>query len=130
MAARSVARLYDSALRDVGLTNTQFTLLVATGNGGFRSMSELGEILCIDRSTLSRNFKPLIAAGFVVRPDSAKGRSMPLELTEAGRAKVRESYAHWERAQKHMESRLDDRQLSTGRRVLRDLRMAAETDQA
>lgn len=130
MTARSVARLYDAALRDIGLTNTQFTLLVATGNGGFRSMSELGEMLCIDRSTLSRNFKPLIAAGYVVRPENTKGRSMPLELTEAGRKKVRDGYVHWERAQKHLESLLDAGQMSMGRRVLRELRLAAETDQA
>lgn len=128
MTARTVSRLFDTYLRDAGLTNTQFTLLVATGAGNFESMSALGELLCIDRSTLSRNFKPLFDAGFVERVEGQKGRAIPLQLTEKGKEKLQEGYPYWQDAQDKVESAFDATTLSSGRNFLRALRNAAEID--
>lgn len=126
MTARSISRLYDNCLRPVGLTATQFTLLVAISVGEFRSMSSLGELLCIDRSTLSRNFKPLFDAGYVERDLSQKGRAIALRLTETGVAKVKEGAPYWETAQTQIEEAFGEAGLSDTKKMLRELRIAAE----
>ncbi len=128
MTARSIARLYDHALRDTGITNTQFTLLIATGAGEFPSMAALGELLCIDRSTLSRNFKPLFEAGYVEREQGQKGRAIPLRLTTKGRQKLEEAIPKWEAAQATLENQFGMDDLSAGKGFLRALRQAAEIE--
>jgi DNA-binding MarR family transcriptional regulator len=126
MTARMISRLYDHALRDTGITNTQFSLLIATGAGDFPSMAALGDLLCIDRSTLSRNFKPLFEAGYVERELGQKGRAIPLRLTSKGREKLEEAIPKWEAAQARIEQQFSRNSLSSGKAFLRALRKAAE----
>ena len=125
MTARMISKYYDHALRDTGLTNTQFSLLIATGAGEFPSMAALGDLLCIDRSTLSRNFKPLFEAGYVERELGQKGRAIPLRLTSLGRTKLREAIPKWEAAQDELEHKFSSDELSSGKGFLRALRNAA-----
>lgn len=77
-AARVMTRHFDEALRSTGLTITQFTLLVTIGMTEPDSISEMGQWLNLDRTTLTRNLKPLETAGYVVRGEEgrrASGRS-------------------------------------------------------
>ncbi len=125
MTARAVARHYDEALRDTGLTNNQFSLLVAISLKEFPSMAALGDLLCIDRSTLSRNFRPLFEAGYVTRERSEKGRAIVLKLTDMGLEKLKEAEARWEAAQLEIEQAMPDEDMQAGKRFLRSLRLAA-----
>lgn len=126
MTARTISRLFDHALRDTGLTGTQFTLLVETGVGEYPTMAALGEALAIDRSTLSRNFKPLFEAGLVMRQAGQTGRAISLRLTEAGQKKLKEAVPLWEKAQSKIEGALGQESLTHGRHFLRELQNAAE----
>ena len=125
-AARAISRAFDNALRSTGLTGTQFSLLVSVAQGSVDSMTSLGAVLSIDRSTLSRNFKPLVENGLVLRKSGTKGRAVSLELTPEGHKKLEEALPIWESVQAHIEESLADDSIQDGRDFLKDLRKAAE----
>src|SRR5690242_21737079 len=58
---RKVSSLYDDMLSSAGLTNSQYSLLVNVGREGAVSRTALAERLGMDRTTLTRNLKPLEA---------------------------------------------------------------------
>lgn len=85
-AARAIARRFDEALKPVGLSNGQYSLLVALNRPEPPRMSEVAFVLALDRTTLTANLKPLERRGLVaIVPDATDRRSRRLVLTEAGR---------------------------------------------
>jgi DNA-binding MarR family transcriptional regulator len=104
-AARATARRYDEALRPVGLTNGQFSLLMSLNRpypGGMAdvAMGEIASLLAMDRTTLTANLKPLERRGLVLVIVGPKDkRSRRLSLTEAGRDVLREALPIWRQAQ-------------------------------
>ena len=64
-ATRAVTQVYDAALRPSGLKATQFTLLATLATLGDPPLTRLAEAMVKDRTTLTRNLKPLIAKGSV-----------------------------------------------------------------
>jgi DNA-binding MarR family transcriptional regulator len=98
-AARAVTNFYDVTLQSTGLRSTQGTLLMALSIGGTMTISRLAEGLVMDRTTLARDLKPLEEQGLVRITPGADRRTRQLELTEAGRAKLREIIPLWEQAQ-------------------------------
>jgi DNA-binding MarR family transcriptional regulator len=74
--ARLVTARYDAALRPAGLRATQLNLLMAIEASAVTSVTELAEILAVDRTTLTRNLK-LVRSRGLVDPDS-------IALTRAG----------------------------------------------
>src|SRR5438309_7075148 len=105
-ATRAVSRLYDEDLRGVGLRTTQYSLLRHLRAVGEVRQRDLGGLTSLDETTLTRNLRPLIDAGWVaIRPGEDR-REKLVRLTEAGAAKLREALPGWERAQKQMQSRL------------------------
>src|SRR6266481_9559963 len=86
-AARAVARRFDAALRPLGLTNGQFSLLMSLNRHEPAGISGVSALLAMDRTTLTANLKPLDRRGLVtVSVDDADRRSRRLTLTPAGRA--------------------------------------------
>ena len=86
-AARAVARRFDAALRPLGLTNGQFSLLMSLNRPEPPSIGSVAALLAMDRTTLTANLKPLERRGLVkVTVDDADQRSRRLTLTPAGRA--------------------------------------------
>src|SRR5512140_3535168 len=73
-AARLITRAYDEALRPVGLTASQLAVLAAVDAVEVASIASLSKMLFMDRTTLSRNLKPLFALG-VVAMQEGPGRS-------------------------------------------------------
>ena len=105
-AARVVTRLYDEALRPARLRATQFALLVALGDDGAMSIAALAKLMAMDRSTLTRNLRPLEAGGLVARGDEGWRRSRSVEITAKGRARLRQGLPLWEAAQSEVLRRL------------------------
>ena len=101
-AARVVTQMYDAALRPVGLTSTQFTLLAVLSEMGGLALSRVAEVLDTDRTTLNRNLKPLIAEGLIADARGDDRRQRLLELTAAGRARLAAAEPLWNAAQGHM----------------------------
>jgi DNA-binding MarR family transcriptional regulator len=97
-AARALARRFDTAFRPLGLTNGQFSLMMALNRPDPPSIGSLATFLAMDRSTLTANLKPLEKRGLVkVDVDTADRRSRRLRLTGAGRRLLRKALPIWTR---------------------------------
>jgi DNA-binding MarR family transcriptional regulator len=119
MAARSVTRVFDRALRPCGLKVTQFTILMALAHDSFTSITEMADQLALKRSSLSRNLSRLEEKGFLAT--ETEGRSRRTTLTRDGRAKVEEAYPLWRKAQSQVEQHLGADRWSEVRALLRSL---------
>src|SRR5438874_13081479 len=97
-AARAVARRFDAALRPLGLTSGQFSLLMSLNRPEPASIGNVSSLLAMDRTTLTANLKPLERRGLVtVAADDADKRTRSLSLTPAGRALLSTAGPVWRR---------------------------------
>ncbi len=94
--------MYDAQLRSEGLRSTQFTLLQTLDLAGALTQGELGDLLCLDSTTLTRSLSPLIDAGWVARRRGSDRRERHLQLTASGHAKLQQATPAWRRAQKRL----------------------------
>jgi DNA-binding MarR family transcriptional regulator len=104
-ASRILTRVYDAALRPVGLQSSQFSVLVAVAIFGEKgaNVGPLAKRLVMDRTTMSRNIQPLEKAGLVRvsrSPDDARARIVT--LTRAGERSIEKAYPLWEGAQQRV----------------------------
>lgn len=106
MAARAITRTYDDALRSTGLRATQLSVLAAVGARGALSIQSLADSLEMDRTTLTRNLRPLEDKGYVLLAPERRHRSRVLTLTDAGHAALMEALPLWEQAQRRIKRRL------------------------
>ncbi len=107
--SRLVSRVYDEALRPLGLQVSQFHLLVAIARGGDQGMPmhALADALVMDRTTFTRSVVPLERAGWVaVARDPDDGRSRRVLLTREGERLMTKAFPLWESAQRSIESSL------------------------
>jgi len=96
---RRVAQRYDAEVGQVGLKGTQYSLLSYVIKLGPIRPVDLAAGMNVDASTLSRNLKPLVAAGWLTLEAGADGRSRLVQATEAGREKRAEAQRRWRVAQ-------------------------------
>ena len=95
-AARAVARRFDAALRPLGLTGGQFSLLMSLNRPDPASIGNVSTLLAMDRTTLTANLKPLGRRGLVaVAADRAYKRTRRLSLTPAGRELLAAAVPVW-----------------------------------
>jgi len=127
ITARRITRLYDDALRPADLTITQFTLLAVIQGFSPGSITALGEALSIDRTTLTRNLKPLEAAGLVERGDEGVRRQRAIKITERGRKKLKAAYPLWRAAQEGLEKDFEGDDFRAVMESLHSLAAAAKT---
>jgi DNA-binding MarR family transcriptional regulator len=96
-AARAVARRFDVALRPLGLTNGQFSLLMSLNRPDPPTIGDVAALLAMDRTTLTAALKPLERRRLVeVLVDAADRRSRRLLLTPAGRDLLIGALPIWE----------------------------------
>lgn len=105
---RVVTRFYDAYVADCGLKTTQYSFLSAIAAAGPLSPGDLARLLSLDASTVTRNLRPLLAAGWLVQQSGADARSRSISLTPAGRRKRAEARALWKRAQLAFNQRIGD----------------------
>jgi DNA-binding MarR family transcriptional regulator len=116
-AARALARRYDQALRPIGLTSGQFSLLMSLNRPEPPNIGQVASLLAMDRTTLTANLKPLERLGFVqVEAGERDKRLRTLRLTAVGRAALIAAVPIWERTH-----RLLERLLESPGRLRRDL---------
>jgi DNA-binding MarR family transcriptional regulator len=101
-AARAVTQMYDQTLKPTGLRTTQFSLLAVIDRVGPRGMAELAEKLVMDRTTLTRNLKPLLDRSLVKHVAGADRRQHPVAITAKGRTALKQAQPYWREAQAHM----------------------------
>lgn len=98
--SRIVTRVYDDALRPIGITASQYTLLAQLAARDSITAVEIGHELDIEKSTLSRNLKRLLALGHIIMDPPAGRRGRGLHLTPKGQAALKDAYPIWQGAQK------------------------------
>ena len=97
--ARALSQLYDSVLALAGIKGTQFSVLNAIYLLRGTGIQRLSEVLGMDRTTLTRNLRPLTKQGLVAIRRGADRRERHLELTEEGRAKLAVALTLWQQVQ-------------------------------
>lgn len=103
---RRVSQQYDAELARAGLRTTQYSLLSHVLKLGPIRPGELAATMTMDASTLTRNLKPLLAAGWLELSAGGDGRSRSVAITPAGRDKRAEAQRHWKAAQEGLNQRL------------------------
>lgn len=97
--SRIITRVYDDALRPLGITASQYTLLAQLASRDGITAVEIGHDLDIEKSTLSRNLKRLLALGHIIMDPPAGRRGRGLHLTPKGQAVLKDAYPIWQDAQ-------------------------------
>ena len=98
--ARAVTQFYDEILKPSGLKVTQFSVLAAVATRGPASMTAISRALVMDRTTLTRNLKPLMDRGLVEdKKNSADRRQRHISLTRAGTMALSKALPLWKQAQ-------------------------------
>ncbi|MER6489653.1 MarR family winged helix-turn-helix transcriptional regulator [Streptomyces griseorubiginosus] len=99
LIGRTVTSLYDGALECHGVTIAQVNLLAALGKVGPCPPARLGEVLQLERSTVSRNLRLLLNEDWI-EPSVSDAKGMrEVRLTDAGRAKIESVLPEWRQAQ-------------------------------
>jgi DNA-binding MarR family transcriptional regulator len=105
-AARLITKMYEDHLSRVGLTSTQFSILVYVDEVEAASMKDLITALAMERTSVIRALQPLARDGLVaVGPHEDDARRNVVRLTDAGRARLAQAVPVWRQAQAEFESR-------------------------
>jgi len=121
-AGRAVARRFDEAFRPLGLSNGQFSLLMQLNRPSPLTVGGLAEELAMDRTTTTKNLKPLERRGLLrVRRDEEDPRVKRIALTSAGRALLAKAVRHWQTANDGVAASLSEAELASLHSTLRTL---------
>ena len=101
-AARAVTKYYDDTLAPSGLKATQLTMLGAISILGTAQMSELANLVALDKTTLTRNLKLLQAEGLIAIAAGADRRVRVVALTRIGTDALERALPLWREAQQRM----------------------------
>jgi DNA-binding MarR family transcriptional regulator len=108
-AARALARRFDDAMRPLGLTNGQFSLLMSLNRPEPPGMAAVASLLGMDRTTLTAVLKALRRRGLVkVSADPADGRARLMTLTVKGRKLLARAVPVWRDTHAAVEALLRD----------------------
>lgn len=121
-AARALARLFDNALKPVGINNGQFSLLMSLNRPEPPPMGPVAHLLAMDRTTLTAALKPLERRGLIsIEQDPGDRRGKRLRLTADGMAVLAAAFPIWQRTHADIETRIGSGDPDRLRRDLIDL---------
>ena len=121
-AARALARRFDDALRPVGLTNGQFSLMMSLNRAEAPAMASVASLLGMDRTTLTAALKPLQRRRLIkITVNPADGRGRIMALTAKGRSVLAAAVPLWKKTHAAVESLLPDHEPDRLRKNLRSL---------
>ena len=116
--------MYEEALKPTGLRATQFSLLVATKLMGTITINHLAKALVMDRTTLTRNLKPLEKQGLLrVALGKSDRREREVILTDSGQAILAKALPLWKGIQQEVKEGLGQNRFG---RLLQDLSATVE----
>lgn len=100
--ARAVSQVYDESLRTLGLRASQFALLVAVRLLEPVTVNHLAEAAIMDRTTLTRNLKPLEQQRLIRIEPGNDRRMREVSLTQLGESLLTRAIPLWQQAQSRM----------------------------
>lgn len=120
-AANAITDYYDAILKSLGLSVSQYSLLVNLERMETASTSDLAEQVNLDRSTLVRNLKPLLERGLIQDLAKEGARSHKFAVSEQGNALLEKGRPLWEKAQENVRGYLSQEDTETLLGLLRKL---------
>ena len=105
-ASRALSQHYDDAMRPLGLTPTQFTILQALSIAGTVHQGKLGEILAMDTTTLTRTLNIMARHGWVEKLQGSDRRERQLRLTPPGIDQFNRALPVWQKVQTRLRRKL------------------------
>ena len=121
-AARALARHFDNALRPLGLTNGQFSLMMSLNRPEPPTIGAVASLLAMDRTTLTAALKPLRRRRLIkITTDHDDHRARLLKLTLQGRKLLARAVPVWTSSHAAIEARLGPGEPDRLRKNLRTL---------
>jgi DNA-binding MarR family transcriptional regulator len=106
--SRALTQLYQGALRPAGLRATQFTILQALSLAGELTQSQLGGMLAMDSTTLSRTLRIMDREGWIAERRGEDRRERRLRLAKGGEAQFKQALPSWEKVQSRLRRQLGE----------------------
>jgi DNA-binding MarR family transcriptional regulator len=101
-AARAITQFYDSYIQSFGVKPTQYSLLLAVYVANGVTISGLAHFMVMDRTTLTRNLKPLEKEGLLVVKPGLDKRTKMIIITRKGVNLLKKMTPAWESAQQEL----------------------------
>ncbi|NOR27280.1 MAG: MarR family transcriptional regulator [Lutibacter sp.] len=101
--SRIVDKEFRATLKDFNITESQLSILFALSSSGKVEQGKIGEILVLERSTVSRNIKLLEKRGIVIKTSDYRPE---IELTTKGRELVTIITPYWENIMDNLMAKL------------------------
>jgi len=117
-AARRLSQVYDQALRPSGLRGTQYSLLSHVLHADGLSVTDLAERMAMERTTLTRNLRPLQKAGLVRIEAGADRRSRAVRITARGRQAYEAALPLWRAAERSFRRQMGRDEVAALHRLL------------
>lgn len=123
--ARAVTKMYNYELRSTGLELTQLTLLMTLDKAGELTQGDLGKVLALDTTSLTRMLRPLVKNGWIAAKAGTDRRQRLLRVSTSGRRKLQQSRLDWDRAQRRLRESLGEQTWNQMGTLLTDVARAA-----
>lgn len=108
-AARTLTQIYEDALRPLGLRATQLTIMQVMAQVGELSQGQLGKMLAMDSTTLTRTLAIMVREGWVRERKGEDRRERWLRLSAAGQRKLGRAMPVWDETQTRLRAQLGDK---------------------
>src|SRR5258708_22162886 len=118
-ATRAVSRMYDDFLRDAGLNITQFSMLRLICAEKELSISTLGRLLVMERTSITRALAPLERDGLIHSRPGTDKRIRVVSVSNKGRRLIADAEPKWRQAQEALLARIGREPWRAGRTALR-----------
>jgi DNA-binding MarR family transcriptional regulator len=105
---RVITRVYDEALRPLGLTVNQMNILAVLENLSEAEAGDIGRVLHMEKSTVSRNTERMRRQGWLTTQAGSDARRVRLSVTGRGRALLGKAMPLWSGAQEHVRGLLGE----------------------
>ena len=99
-SARVITKHYDDALQSLELKPTQFTILAVLSSVDAITVTDLANYMILDRTTLTRNLRPLEKQGMIKTGAGEDRRTRMISLSKKGLNKLEKAIPLWKQAQK------------------------------
>lgn len=107
-ATRLLTAHYDRIISAAGLKTTQLSLLMTVLLRNKANLSQLANMLGMDRTTLSRNVRLLKQKGLITVSTGEDKREQYINITEKGMNTINQAIPLWEKAQAEAVERLGE----------------------
>jgi DNA-binding MarR family transcriptional regulator len=106
--SRALTQLYEGALRPLGLRATQFTILQVLSRAGELSQGQLGGMLAMDSTSLTRTLAIMQRQGWITERRGQDRRERWLRLANTGEVQLRRALPVWEKVQSQLRRQLGE----------------------